>query len=47
MYDINDENIEIAKLIKHDSESINCQTVDNDTLNKIRNFRFKKTEEVR
>ena len=28
MYDINDENIEITKLIKHDSESINCQTVD-------------------
>ena len=42
MYDINDENIEITKLIKHDSESINCQTVDSDTLNKIRNFDLKK-----
>ena len=46
MYDINDENIEITKLIKHDSESINCQTVDSDTLNKIRNFDLKKRKKL-
>ena len=46
MYDINDENIEITKLTKHDSESINCQTVDSDTLNKIRNFDLKKRKKL-